>query len=772
MTRFLLLIGFGIAFGAMAASAQPPAKGSHPNGQPQISAQQASEALDVLNDPKQRADFIATLEAIVKLHPEAGTVPKPAATSPQPPPTSTTPGHFGGNVLDDLTMFFRHLSAETARALRSVRSAPLLWGWLKVMVTDPWAQGVLLDIAWRLVLAMGAGLLAQWAIGRALRRPRAALARRMPNGNGNGAAQEPDGEGRAERGETEPPRSRRLAALTLLLRLPLVFARLLIDLLPVAGFAVIAHLIADSPLGGDPLTHGVIAVVVNAYVVYAALICIGEMMFSPSQPGLRLLNVSTDAAAYAMRWVRRIVLVGLIAPTIGSAGVVLGMSDSARQGLLTAGSFVDHVLVAIIVLQQRRTVAAWIAAPEGDAGVIATLRNGLAAAWHWIALFLIGVGWLVAAVEVHNGFTRVLYLVAEVIAILVIGRIALIVALGLTDRLLRLGSLASQQYPSLEARLLLYRGASHTTVRSLVYLIGVLALLQLVGLHTLAWLTRTAAGQQLLGALVSVALTVLLAIVVWEVVNAAIERHLARLTNESQGPRSARLRTLLPLLRSTLLITILTVATLMALSEMGVNIGPLLAGAGIVGVAIGFGSQKLVQDVITGIFLLLENAMQVGDWVTVSGLSGTVENLSVRTIRLRAGDGSVHIIPFSSVTSVTNVNRGLGNASVNVCLSHHEDTDRASEVLKEIIAAMRTENDFSTKMLSDLQLWGVDKVDGASVTIAGQVVCTDSGRWNVQREFNWRMKKRFEELGIELYNPVQRMIAVTQMAKASGDDEA
>ena len=80
------------------------------------------------------------------------------------------------------------------------------------------------------------------------------------------------------------------------------------------------------------------------------------------------------------------------------------------------------------------------------------------------------------------------------------------------------------------------------------------------------------------------------------------------------------------------------------------NIGPLLAGAGIVGVAIGFGSQKLVQDLITGIFLLLENAMQVGDQVTVSGLSGTVENLSVRTIRLRAGDGSVHIIPFSSVT--------------------------------------------------------------------------------------------------------------------------
>jgi hypothetical protein len=108
---------------------------------------------------------------------------------------------------------------------------------------------------------------------------------------------------------------------------------------------------------------------------------------------------------------------------------------------------------------------------------------------------------------------------------------------------------------------------------------------------------------------------------------------------------------------------------------------PLLAGAGIVGIAVGFGSQKLVQDVVTGLFLLLENAIQVGDFVTVSGLSGTVEDLSIQTIRLRAGDGSVHITPFSSVTSVTNTNRGIGNSSVSVNLAYNEDTDRASEVL-------------------------------------------------------------------------------------------
>jgi small-conductance mechanosensitive channel len=202
------------------------------------------------------------------------------------------------------------------------------------------------------------------------------------------------------------------------------------------------------------------------------------------------------------------------------------------------------------------------------------------------------------------------------------------------------------------------------------------------------------------------------------------------------------------MLRTALIVTILTIAGMTALSAVGVNIAPLLAGAGIVGIAVGFGSQKLVQDLVTGVFLLLENAMQVGDFVSVSGLSGTVENLSVRSIRLRAGDGSVHIIPFSSVTSVTNTNRGIGNAAVSVNLAYDSDIDRAGDVLKQIAVEMRREPGFKQLMRGDLDLWGVDKVDGATVTVVGQIECTDSGRWPVQREFNRRMKIQFQQLGL------------------------
>ena len=250
-------------------------------------------------------------------------------------------------------------------------------------------------------------------------------------------------------------------------------------------------------------------------------------------------------------------------------------------------------------------------------------------------------------------------------------------------------------------------------VRALIYLLAGAALLQVLGSGALVWLWATPGGQRVLSGVLTMAFTLLAAVALWELANAAIQRHLDSLLQGSQVARSARLRTLLPLLRTALLIAIGVVSVLMILSEIGVNIAPLLAGAGILGVAIGFGSQKLVQDLITGIFLLLENALQVGDWVNVAGLAGRVEGLSVRTIRLRAADGAVHIVPFSSVASVTNHTRGIGNADVRATVEFDVDTDKVAEIMRSIVADMRAEPEFETKITQDFQLFGVDRIDAA-----------------------------------------------------------
>jgi small-conductance mechanosensitive channel len=742
--------------------AQPPANGTTATA-PGISPAQARQVLDTINDPQKRARFTATLEAIVKGLPPPAPTPEPAPAA-APEPASQAPSlaqnGLGADVLVGASDFLNHLSDQTLATLHAVQSVPQLWGWLEVMATDPAASGILLDAAWRLILVLAIAIAVEWAARRALQRPIHALVRRAPTG---APPPEENSVARAEAGDVEPPRRRRIAALTLLLRMPLVLGRLALELLPIVALLLIGHVLAATPLGGSDLPRLVLLAVIDAYAVCVAILCVARMMFSPAEPRLRLLHISDGQAAYAMRWTRRIAVVGVFGYAIAEVGLLLGLSDVAHDALLKTVVLIVHVFLIIIVLQRRRTVRRWLRAPEDAVGIVAVLRNRLARVWHWIAIALLVGLWLVWAVEVPHGYVRSLRYFVSAIVVLMAARLLQIVVLGALDRMLQIHPDVTSRYPGIDARLASYHPVLVSAARGLIFLASAIVLLQLWGLGALDWLATTPLGHHLLSSLVTLLVTLLLALVVWEGVNTAIERHLAKLAREAQVVRSARLRTLLPLLRSTLLITILIVVGMMVLSEIGVNIGPLLAGAGIVGVAIGFGSQKLVQDLITGIFLLLENAMQVGDNVTVSGLSGTVENLSIRTIRLRASDGSVHIIPFSAVTSVTNLNRGLGNASVNVCVAYHEDTDRVGEVLKEIAAGMRQEADFSTRMLSDLQLWGVDKLDGAGVTIAGQVVCTDSGRWSVQREFNRRMKKRFEELGIEIYNPTRRYVEVPPM---------
>ena len=761
MIRPLLLACALVVVWGAPAPAQPPAQGAAA-ATPQISSDQARQVLNVLNDPAKRAQFTATLEAIVKSlpasaeHPTSTPPTEPAAASPLP----LAPNSLGADVLVGVSNFLNRTSNQALDALHAIHSVPLLWGWIQVMAFDPWARGVLVDTAWRLVLALAAGMAVEWLIGRTVRRPILALVRQAPNG---GLPLE-NGEARAEAGDIEPPRRRRITALMLLRRVPLVVARLLLELLPVLGFLLVGHLVAFSALGGENISRLVLLAVVDAYALCAAILCVARMLFSPGQPRLRLLHVADATAVYAVHWVRRIAVVSVFGYACAEVGLLLGMWDAAHDALLKAIGLVDHLFLAIIVLQQRRAVRQWIRAPQGATGFIAAWRNRLARVWHWIAIAVLAAFWLVWAVEIPHGYEGMLRFFGATILVLITARLVQIVILGMLDRMLHVPSRTAERYPSMEGRLARYHPVLSSLARALILLVSAIVLLQLWGLGALDWLLASTLGERMISAFVTLALTGLLAFAAWEAANAAIERHLTKLANESQLARSARLRTLLPLLRTTLLISILIIAGMMVLSEIGVNIGPLLAGAGIIGVAIGFGSQKLVQDLITGIFLLLENAMQVGDYVTVSGLSGTVENLSIRTIRLRAGDGSVHVIPFSAVTSVTNVNRGLGNASVSVAVAYGEDTDRVSAVLNEIAAGMRQEPDFAPKMLSDLQLWGVDKVDGAAVTIVGQVVCTDSGRWSVQREFNRRMKQRFQQLGIELYNP-KREIALMPTPK-------
>ena len=778
----VLLVALGTLSGAPAGAAAPTTT-TPPLGAPLLDAATARQALAVLRDPRERARVELTLEAIIRAgvaptpKPVAAAAPatapapaKPAAVPKPASPVQLNPNGLGAAVLTGMSHFLDAVIGRLGRSLQAVQSLPLLWGWLVVMATNPLARVPLLDAAWRgaliLALAFAGELGLRWvfrgAVARIDRLPMPAVDPGPADGSDPGnsgaiAPADPETDGsavaRAEAGDIEPlPRLRARD------RFGRALARFLLDLTPVLLFAAIGHLATLTPLGGSAESRLIVLAPVNAIAVWQSVQAFARFLVAPAHPLLRLIRMADATAGWTARWVARIAAVAVLAYAIGQAGLLLGMSREAYDGLQKMAGLLNHLFAATMILQKRRPVRIWLRGPEGASGPLAGLRAAIAPWWHWIVLGLLAGEWLVWAVELRHGYSAMVHAVAVVVLVAAGTQLALVELRGALARVVRPVPAVAERYPGLEARLALYHPVLRAVLRVVVLAAGAVVLLELLGVDAIGWVVGTSLGQRLVGGIGTIGVTIILAFAVWEAGNAAMHRHLARLTREAHAARAARMRTLLPLLRTALLVGVGTVAGLTVLAQIGLNIGPLLAGAGIIGVAIGFGSQKLVQDLITGIFLLLENAMQVGDWVTVSGLSGAVENLSVRTIRLRAADGSVHIIPFSSVTSVTNTNRGLGNAVVSVTVAYSEDTDRAGAELKAIAAAMRKDAAFSGLMLSELQFWGVDKLDGAAVTLTGQIPCTDIGRWPVQREFNRRVKLRFQELGIVLWNPAQSVL--------------
>ena len=740
---------------------------------PALTAVQAQQVLDVLRDPVKRAQLIDTLEALAKVAPGPPAAVAPGPSRPTPaakpaaapakaaaPAVALTPNGLGAQLLRQGSHGLAQLSGEAVEAARDFAEVPMLWRWAHEIAANPDTRAGLAGVGWRLLLALGIGIAAERLAGLVLRRARRLVAGQGPGSTSpaehDGEAAEESGEAAAEAGQTEHLR-RRPSALALLRRVPFVLIALLLDAAPLGGFLAGAYAML-ALVAADPNTRLAIVAAIDAYLAWRVVLVIARVFVRPAAPRLRLLHVSDAVAAHLVRWVGLIVGIALFGRAASDILLLEGLYPDAQAALFKLIMLIAHLLAVVFVLRNRAAVARHIRARPGQAGTIAALRNRVAAIWHLIAIFYIAAAWLVWALQLRGGYSGLLHFFVVTAAIMLAARLAMIAALGALDRSLRVRPDVAARFPELQARAHRYHPILRAIVSGLIWLATILALCEAWGLRVRTWFLAGALGGRAAWAVTVIALTVVLAVLVWEAANLAIQRHLRQLTESGQGARATRIRTLVPILRASLLVAVGLLAGLTVLSEVGISIGPLLAGAGIVGVAVGFGSQKLVQDFITGIFLLFENAMQVGDAVTVAGLSGTVENLSIRTLRLRGADGSIYIIPFSSVTTVNNTNRGLGNAAVSVNVGIGEDTDRVAGVLQEIAAEMRKDPAYERQILGELDLWGVDKVEGFAVTIAGQIVCTDAGRWPVQREFNRRMKMRFQELGIVLATPTQTVI--------------
>lgn len=214
-----------------------------------------------------------------------------------------------------------------------------------------------------------------------------------------------------------------------------------------------------------------------------------------------------------------------------------------------------------------------------------------------------------------------------------------------------------------------------------------------------------------------------------------------------------RAATLSSILRKTIVITIWLLAVVMALKESGFDIGPILAGAGVVGLAIGFGAQNLVRDLFAGVFILLENQVRVNDVAIINGTGGLVEQINLRTIVLRGQDGTVHIFPNGTITTLSNMTHEYSYYVFNVGVAYKEDTDHVVEVLEQIGDEMIRDEKYKPLILAPLEVLGVDQFGDSAVMIKARFKTVPVQQWTVGREMNRRIKKKFDEVGIEMPFP-------------------
>jgi small conductance mechanosensitive channel len=226
------------------------------------------------------------------------------------------------------------------------------------------------------------------------------------------------------------------------------------------------------------------------------------------------------------------------------------------------------------------------------------------------------------------------------------------------------------------------------------------------------------------------------------------------LTKEEAGTEQAkRIETGMRVIQSIVVAVIVTVVALQIMSEIGISLAPLLAAAGIGGLAIGFGAQTLIKDLIAGFFLLVENQVRIGDVVNIGGSGGFVESMGFRTLTLRDMNGSVHIIPNGSVEKVVNMTRDYSRYVFDVGVSYREDPDEVMAVLERLGEEMRNDPEYGPDILEPLEMLGVDRFEDSAVIIRCRITTRPIRQWRVGREFNRRLKKEFDRRGIEIPFP-------------------
>jgi small-conductance mechanosensitive channel len=552
-----------------------------------------------------------------------------------------------------------------------------------------------------------------------------------------------------------------------------VVSRLLLNLLGLGAYMlttfVLFALFYDE---GDPGFIIVSMTLIVSYYIRCAILA-AKLVLSPVVPAMRLFPMQDEDAKFLYRWFIRISVTMMV---IGASSYIFrgvgGISQERFEMIYMIAGMSIVVLVAVMIWRSRRRVsrAIWPGDPARDE-TKPSLRARIAKSWHWFAmLYVIGMGvyWVIKGLADERGA-----LIPLLISIFLIP-----IFIGLSQWAEHLLNIASGISPTpyspqdtgspeatsdseaiqltqtddqkadtksyLQQHLPLIKRVLRIILAALMFFL----ILRLWGIDLPVGRMFTATAMNIIGLL-------LFGFVVWQYTKTRIDRRLREEMPdqdeemEEGGSGGSRIGTLLVLLRKFVLSVLFVLVGLIFLASIGIDIGPLIAGAGVIGLAIGFGAQTLVKDIIAGVFFLMDDAFRVGDFIETSGTKGMVEHISLRSLRLRNARGPVHTIPFGDMGTVTNMSRDYIITKLDFRVRYDTDVDKVRKVIKKIYQEIEQDEELGIKLLGKIKSQGVKQLDDSAMIMRVKYKTKPGDQFIIRKELYRMIQESFRKNGIE-----------------------
>ncbi len=557
-----------------------------------------------------------------------------------------------------------------------------------------------------------------------------------------------------------------------------VLSRMLLDALGVGIYMLTTFIIFVLLYREGTPKYPIVSVylIISYYIIVLAFGA--KVIFSPKSTALRLFPMEDRDATFLYKWILRILFVaGFFA---GASSIFRIFGVNKQLYLLMYGASGVGVIFALLIMiwQSRKRVAKAIWTEGSDtASGGSTLRAAFARKWHYFAiLYVLAAGGIWTAKALNDENVTVLNLILSIFLIpIVIGvdqwvQRLLKIASGESRETIDLSGDESSELDEQEAAAKMDLTHYVPLIRRF-FRIFLVAFLFFASLRL--WGIDISIGRMFTRSALSILAILLLSFISWQLIKARIDQKLKEEMPDSDeemeegGAGGSRIGTLLVLLRKFVLAVMFVIVSLIILSSLGVNIGPLIAGAGVIGLAIGFGAQTLVKDIIAGIFFLIDDAFRVGDFIETSGTKGMVEHISLRSLRLRSPRGPVHTIPFGSMGTVTNNSRDYIITKLDFRVRYDTAVDKVRKIIKRINLEIQNDPEMGPNLLDKIKSQGVRELDDSAMIMRVKFKTIPGEQFVIRREVYRLIQEQFAENGIEF---AHRNVTV-YMPPGQGADE-